>query len=515
MSDNTNKTKRIVKNTIVLYVRMIVIMLITLYSSRIILQALGIDDYGLSNVVGGVVLLLGFLRNSLTSSTQRFLSFELGKKDEIRLKRVFSICFSTHVLISLVIIFLAETIGLWFLNTNVQIPDGRELAANYVYQFSVLSLALSVITVPYHACTISHEKMSFFAWVSILDAVLKLIFAIALLRASCDRLILYSGLLMLTNVINFILYWIYARRNFIEARYKYVWDKEMFKQIFSFSGWTIWGQLAVVFSTQGKSVLINIFYTVTVNAAMGVAQQVNAALVSLTSNFQTAFQPQLTKAYASKDYGYLKSLMYSASKMSYFLLFLASFPIMLNIEWILGIWLVKVPDFSGTFCILYIIASTLNALATPLWITIFATGNIKNYQISLSFAYFAEILVIYILFKIGFPPNTAMVVKVALNTFMVILRLLFAKKTIEFFSIYDYMRNVIAPLFISTSVTLLLSFALYNYVDFNVENKWLNTCLAVVISLMSAYYIGLTRKERVSIAGMIIRIINRKLSINK
>ena len=256
MENKSTNTKRIFKNTIVLYARMIVIMLIALYSSRIILQALGIDDYGLYNVVGGVVLMLAFLKSSLTSATQRFLSFEMGRGDESRLKDVFSVSLSSHLLIAAVIFVLAETIGVWFLNTHIQIPEGREIAANWVFQFSSMSLCLSVITVPFHACTISHERMTFFAGVSILDAVLKLCFAFALLLTSSDRLILYGGLMMTTDIINLFLYWLYDRRNFPETKYRFLWDKSMFKQIFSFSGWTIWDSLQLSVQPKVKIYLL-------------------------------------------------------------------------------------------------------------------------------------------------------------------------------------------------------------------------------------------------------------------
>lgn len=501
MSSGNNK--RIVKNTIVLYARMAVVLLVSLYSSRIILQALGIDDYGLYNVVGGVVLMLGFLKSSLTSATQRFLSFEMGYNNGNRLKDVFSVCLSTHIFIAFIILLLAETIGLWFFNSQIRIPEGRELAANWVYQFTVFSLAVSVIIVPYHACVISHERMSFFAWVSILDAVLKLGFAYALMLSSTDRLILYGGLMMLTDFINLWLYWIYDRKHFEETKYRFFWDKDLFKQIFSFSSWTICGQLAMVGSAQGKSVLINIFYSVSANAAMGVAHQVNGALVSLTSNFQTAFQPQLTKSYAAGDYDYMNSLIYNASKISFFLLFIVSLPFMLNIDWLLSIWLTEVPDYSGTFCVLYIIASILNALATPLWISIFATGKIRNYQIALSIAYTTEIVIIYVLFTLGFPPTTAMAVKVFLNATMVVLRLIYTKVEVKSFSALGYFRKVLLPIMTSTFLTLVVALVLYRLAN-TIWQQLIMSFIIFIVSVFSAYYIGLTQSEQLSVKEIVL-----------
>ena len=302
---NSQKTKRIAANTAILYVRMIITLLITLYSSRIILQALGVEDFGLYNVVGGVVALLSFLRTSLTSATQRFISYEIGRNDSEQLKKIFSLSVSTHIFISLIIFVIAETLGLWFLNTHIQIPDGRENAANYVYQFSVISLCVSVITIPYNADVISHERMSYYAIVTILEAILKLAFAYALFFFGFDKLILYGGLMMVVNIVDFLLYYAYCRKLFFETKYKFFFDRQLFLKIFSFSGWTIVGQLSVVGANQGTSILINMFHSIVANAAIGISQQVNNAIASLTANFQTAFQPQLTKSYAEKDYTYM------------------------------------------------------------------------------------------------------------------------------------------------------------------------------------------------------------------
>ena len=472
-------------------------MLITLYTSRVILQALGTSDYGLYNVVGGVVLMLGFLRTSLTSATQRFLSYEMGNTDSSkeRLRNVFSLSLTTHFFVTLILLVLAETVGLWFLNTHIQIPSGREVAANWIYQFSVISLALSMITVPYHACVISHEKMSFFALVTVIDAVLKLAFSYAIMVTPSDKLVVYGFLMMLTNVLNLLLYWIYDKRHFQESKYRWFWDKGMFKQIFSFSGWTILGQLAVVGSAQGKSILVNIFHSVIANAAMGVANQVNSALVSLTSNFQTAFQPQLTKSYAAKDYDYFNKLVFGTSKISFFLLFIVSLPIMLNIDWILSIWLVEVPEYSGVFCIYFIIASILNALATPLWIGIFATGNIRNYQLAVTVAYSIELVVVYLFFRAGYPPTTAFVIKVVLNAVMVFIRLFFAHRKIECFSALEYIKKVLVPVTISAALTIGLAIVLM-HIATGLKTQLVYSLVIFLLSIVIAYFVGLSNVEK-------------------
>ena len=233
--NNSNKTKRIAKNAVILYARMIVTLLITLFTSRIVLQALGFDDYGLYNVIGGVVTLFAFLRSSMSSSTQRFLAYEMGSGTKESLRQVFSVCLTTHILLALILLILAETVGLWFLNTQLNIPDGRETAAGWIYQFAVLSLCLRMISLPYDADIVSNERMGYFAFLSILDAVLKLLFAYVVLYASGDHLILYGALMMGISVLNLFLNWIYCRIKFAETLYRFYWDKGMFKRIFSFS----------------------------------------------------------------------------------------------------------------------------------------------------------------------------------------------------------------------------------------------------------------------------------------
>lgn len=508
---SNNSTKKIAKNTAVLYVRMIFTMLITLYSSRIILQTLGIEDFGLYNVVGGVVALLSFLRTSLTSSTQRFISFELGKGDVEQLKKVFSVSLSTHWIISLVILFFAETIGLWFLNTHIQIPEGREVAANWIYQFSIITLCISTITVPYNADVISHEKMTFYAIVSIIEAILKLFFAFALFISGFDRLILYGGLMMIVSLVAFIMYWAYCRVNFSESKYFFFWDKSLFSRIFSFSSWTIIGQLSVVGANQGTTVLVNIFYSVVANASMGIAQQVNNALTGLTSNFQTAFQPQLTKSFAAKEFDYMNQLICKASKISFFLLFLVSLPVMMNIEQVLKLWLGNVPEYASEFCMWYIIASLLNAVSAPLWISIFASGKIRSYQIVVSSVFFSDILIVYLFFVLcDCSPVVAVIVKTFVNFVVVIIRLVYTKLSLASFSVVSYSKKVLVPIIIVSLISILMVYLAF-VIGMHSWMALLNTIFVVVTSCVASFIFGFSSYERQTA----IRIVLSKLKINR
>ena len=503
MSNNkSSNTKRIAKNTVVLYIRMIVVMLITLYTSRVVLKALGFEDYGLYNVVGGVVALMAFLKSSMSESTQRFLSYEMGKENVDGLKNVFSICLTSHFIIAIILLVIAETIGLWFLNAKINIPEGREIAANWIYQFSVASLCIGVVSVPFSADIISHEQMGFYAFLSVLDAVLKLIFAFAITFASFDKLILYGFLMMLVPIINLILNWGYCYKRHPETHYRFFWDKGMFKKIFSFSGWTIWGQLAIVGSNQGASILVNIFYSVTANAAMGVGQQVNHAITGLISNFQTAFKPQITKSYAAGDYKYMNTLTNFAAKISYYLFFIVSLPLLLNIDFVLDLWLDKVPQFANAFCAIFVVASACNAISAPLYMNIFSTGRIKGYQIAMSLAYIIELVLLYVLFKIGVSVVMGLALKAVLNFVVIFIRMAYAHKEVESFSGLNYMKNVFVPLMLSTILTLGIAFLLFRFV----HETWMiigATALVVVVSLLFAYFLGLNNEERQSLTNTI------------
>lgn len=502
--NQTEKTKRIAKNAVLLYIRMVVTLIITLFTSRIVLKSLGFDDFGLYNVIGGVVTLFAFLRSSMSSSTQRFLAYEMGSSTADNLRHVFCVCLTTHILLALVLFALAETIGLWFLNTHINIPVGREEAANWIYQFAVLSLCMNMVSLPYDADIVSNERMGYFAFLSILDAVLKLAIAYIVLYTKGDNLILYGALMMGISALNLFLNWIYCRMKFAETRFRFFWNKAMFLRIFSFSGWTIYGQLAVVGSNQGTNILVNIFHSVAANAAMGVGHQVNSALTGLVSNFQTAFKPQITKSYASGDYEYLTSLTNYASKISFFLLFLVSLPIILNIEWVLQLWLERVPAHAGELCIVFIIASLCNAVSAPLWMNIFATGRVRNYQLGLSAAYVAELIAVYVLFRMGYPLVVGVSMKAVLNFVVVFVRLYYTHTTQPQFSLVGYSRQVLLPVFCAAILTIAVSLPVANMTNNDLIRLSL-TPIIVIVSIALAYFVGLNKREKKSLRNLIYK----------
>ena len=501
VTNTASSTKRIAKNTIVLYLRMIIVLLMSLYTSRLVLQALGVDDFGLFGVIGGVVGLFSFFKTSMAKATQRFLNVEMVAEGG-DLKTVFRTSLTIHALIAIIIIVLAETIGLWFLNAKVNIPEGREFAANIIYQTTIISVCFSILEVPFSADIIAHERMGFFAIVSVLDAFLKLGIAFLLLYDEGDRLILYGFLTMAVSLINVLLYFFYCKRVFSEICLRPCFDKQRFADIFSFVGWTLIGQMAVVGCNQGNSVLVNMFHSVAANAAMTVGHQVSNAVTNLSSNFQTAFNPQITKSYAEKDYVYLKFLVFTTSKISYSLLFVAALPIAFNIDFILDIWLDKVPELSNIFCILFMANSIINALSAPLNFCVLASGRIKWFQIVTAVVYLSDLLILYGLFQLGFPPETAMWVKVGIMVIILFVRLYYAHKEIECINFSAYLNQVLLPLTIMTVLSTAIGYGLQLFFN-NLVLRVLLTVVMMFANVILIWFIALTKNQRNSVVNII------------
>lgn len=493
-----SNNKRIAKNTVFLYIRMLLIMAVTLYTSRVVLSVLGVEDYGIYNIVGGVVVLFSFINNSLSSATQRFLNFELGRGDTKKLKQVFSMSLTTHICVAFIVVVLAETIGLWFLNTQMNIPPGRVSAANWVYQFSILTICIQFVQVPYHASVVAYEKMSFFAYIAIAEVCLKLLIVIFLVYVGLDKLRLYSVLTFGVTVVIFLCYKRYCNRKFEISCYRYFWDKGMFSRLLSFSGWMLCGAAAGVGATQGVNILLNIFHGVAVNAAMGISNQVNAAVNQFVSNFQTAFMPQVVKLYAAGDIPQLRVLTNRASRFSFLLLFALACPLMLNIDFVLHLWLKEVPPHATAFCVLVLIYSLIESVSKPVGFVLHATGRVKLYNIIMSIALSMNLVFSFIFLRWGFPPETVSVVSILVCVVCLAIRLLLARNY-RALKIKDYVHNVLLrslgvaclvlplPLYISTFYS--------NWVALGV------TSLAFVLLLVPvAYSIGMTRAERSKIA---------------
>jgi O-antigen/teichoic acid export membrane protein len=488
---------------------MLITMGVSLYTSRIVLATLGVEDYGIYNVVGGVVVLFSFISNSLSSATQRFLNFELGRGDIEATKRVFSMSLTIYFCAAIIVVLLAETIGLWFLNTQINIPPERMDAANWVYQFSIVTICVSFLQVPYYASVVAYEKMSFFAYIAIIETALKLLTVFLLVYVGSEKLRLFAALTFMVSVAIFSCYKYYCNTRIDTCRYKYFWDKTLFGRLFSFGGWMLFGSAAGVSATQGVNILLNIFHNVTVNAATGIANQVNTALNQFVSNFQTAFVPQITKLYAQGDFAELRQLIYRSSRFSFFLLFALAGPLMLNMNFILNLWLKTVPDYSSAFCTLILIYSLIEAMSKPVGYAIHAAGQVKNYNIVMSIALLMNIVFSYIFLSMGFQPAIVSVISILVNVLCFAIRLMFVTY-FKMLKIRDFIRNVVLRNI--CIVSLVLPVPLYIGSCYSQWTGLLFTSAVFLVMLVFAlYFIGFTKSEKATI----YRFARNKTSIFK
>ena len=495
--------KRIAKNTIYLYIRTSVTILISLYTSRVVLDTLGEVDYGIYNLVAGIIILFSFMSNSMATATQRFLNYELGKGNIDETHRVFCVSVIVHLLISILIFILGETIGLWFVTTQLNIPEDRTDASFWVYQFSVLCMLCKIVRIPYNACVMAYERMSFYAYASIIEAILSLVIVYLLLQSSIDRLILYSMLLFFVAIVVNTLCYVYCNKQFPICHFQIIKDKKLFSKIVGFSGWSLGESTANIAANQGLSILINIAYGVAVNAALGIANQVRSAFSIFVFSFQTPFSPQIIKNYAANDKLAFYGLIFRASKFSYYLIFIVAPAFMVCLDPIMSLWLVEVPEGSASFVVLLVIYIMVDALSGPLWTSALAIGDIKRYQIIISAIILMNLPVMMLLICLGMSPVAVVSVRAVLNIFAHFARIFYLKSKISFPAHY-YMKEVMLRCLIITLLSLPLCFSCKGVVDGH--NYVVALAVFVLIMLQNMFFvmlIGVTRSERESIYNVI------------
>lgn len=500
-----SNSSRIAKNTIALYFRQILIMLVSLYTVRVVLNTLGAEDYGIFNVVAGVVVLFSFVNNAMATSVQRFLNFYLGKNDTEKTRNVYSASLVIHGVICLIFVVLAETVGLWFVNAKLNIPTGRSNAAFWCYQAAVITTLANIMRVPYNAVIIAYEKMSFFAGLSIVEAVLKLLVVFLLKITPLDKLVFYSFLLAGVSFIILAIYKFYCNKKFEIAHYSRNQDKGLGKELVSFSGWSLFGAVANVANTQGTNIVLNIFTNVTVNAAMGIANQVNAAVYSFVSNFQTAFNPQLVKSYAAGEKEEFQKLVSRSAKFSFYLLWLIVLPVYVNCDFLLSLWLKNVPRYSVGFVRLVLIFSLIESLNGPLWISIQATGKIRAYQIIIGIINILNLPFSIAAFCLGANPYWILYIRIALNCAAFGIRVLLSKKYFGL-AVRLFLRDsVLTPIFIaafSALATLLCGKLVSKTVP-----CFFATCIASVIaSGILIFFLVMKAAERTAIIEKIRKV---------
>lgn len=509
MTNQQENTKRIAKNTLILYVRTLFTMLVSLYTSRVILNTLGVSDFGINNVVGGVVGMFSVISSSLSSSISRFITFELGHGDINKLKRIFSTSVNIQIGITLIIVILAECIGVWFVNHKLNIPTDRLVAANWVFQCSFLSFAIGLISVPYNACIIAHERMSVFAYMSILETILKLVIVYMLFISPYDKLISYAVLFVVVSLIMRLIYGWYCKKHFVESHYEFIYDRPLIKEMTSFAGWSFFGNTAYMFNTQGVDMLINIFFGVTLNAAKGVASQVQNAVMQFVGNFTVAINPQITKSYASGDREYMNKLVCRGARFSYYLLLIFTVPIVCESDYILYLWLKTVPEYAPVFLQLMSFGALMTLLGNTMLTAIQATGNIKRYQLWITIVGCLVFPLTWIAFKLGFPPEATYYIYIVIYFLLNFVRAYIAKGLIGF-PIKLYISDVI----LKVGMVSVVSFVMPLLVVYFFEEGFLRlfaTCIISFFSTISVIYVlGLEGIERRMIFNKFITIIKLK-----
>lgn len=509
MENTSANNKRIAKNTLLLYFRMLFMMTVSLYTSRVILQVLGIEDFGINNVVGGVITMLGFLTSSLAAASSRYITYDLGKGDVAVMKKTFGNILSIHLLLAVIIIIIGETIGLWFMTTQLQIPQAREAAAFWVYQFSIVSFVLSVISVPYNASIIAHEKMSAFAYISIIDAVLKLLIVYLLLVIPYDKLIVYAALFCCIQVFDRIVYSVYCRKHFAETRSGLSFDKKLFKEIFAFAGWTMNGNLAVIGYTQGINVLLNIFFGPAVNAARGIAVQVQNVTRQFCTNFQMALNPQLTKSYATGNYAHMHQLLKVSSKFSFYLMLLISLPLMLEAPLILKWWLGTVPEHTVSFLQLILCTGILLALSNPIIVAVHATGKLKKFQLIEGSMLLSIVPIAYILLKLfHIPPEYVFLVHILVEICTQYARIRIVLPMIAM-PLRDYVADVIVPIMKVGTLASIIPLCVSYYLNKNALSFFIVCIVAVCSVLIITYLMGCTKEERLFVKNKMISALQK------
>lgn len=485
-------------------------MAITIYTSRIILDVLGVEDYGVYNVVGGFVAMFSVLSGTLTAASQRFIAYELGKSNS-DVRKIFSNIVTIHLLLALFMLVVLESVGLWFLNFKMNIAPDRLTAANWVFHCSVVTFCFNLISIPYNSAIIAYEKMSAFAYISIYEVVSKLTAVYALYAIQFDSLIVYAVFMLIIAVILRFIYGWYTTRHFPDCRFELLFDKQTFREMIGFSGWNFFGSSAAILNGQGINLLINLFFGVTLNAARGIATQVDNAINTFVQNFMMALNPQITKSFAAQDYPYVNKMIYLGTKYAFFLFWIFAFPVFLNTDFILSVWLKQVPEFTALFIRLGIIYNLAQTLSQCLYTAMLATGRIKKYQLIVGSLSLMAFPATYVFYKMGLPGEWGYWSMIIFSVVCLVARLFLLREMVPMFSIEDYIKGVIVPLLYTLFLPALIIFLSHRHFKSNVwSGFFLETIWCVAITCAFVYLIGLSRSEKEYIRGVLLNRFHKK-----
>lgn len=508
MTKALGNSKRIAKNTLLLYFRMLFMMAISLFTSRVVLNALGVEDFGIYNVVGGVVAMFSILSGSLSAAITRFITYELGKGNRDALEKVFSSAVSIQMILAIIIIIIAESIGVWFLNVKMNIPEIRMVAANWVFQFSILTFAINLISVPYNATIIAHERMAAFAYISIFEAMMKLVIAYLIMVVDADKLISYAVMMFIMALIIRMIYGIYCKKHFEECTYHFFFDRDLLKRMFGFAGWNFIGASSAVLRDQGGNVVINLFCGPTVNAARGIAFQVSTAVNGFVSNFMTALNPQITKSYASGEKEYMMTLVIQGARLSFYMLLFLSLPILVNTHYVLKLWLNVVPEHTVLFVQLVLLFAMSESISYPLITAMLATGKIRNYQLVVGGLQMLNFPISYILLHMGMFPEIVIIVAIVISQCCLAARLLMLRGMIGL-SVRNYLHKVYINVIVVTIFSAIFPFLIMGLLEESFVNFILLCLVSVFCTGITVFYIGCNKMERQFIISKVYDIKNK------
>lgn len=505
----SNNNKRIAKNTMFLYFRMGLILIVSLFSTRVVIQALGVEDYGIYNVVSGFVTMFAFLNTSMSNGVQRFYNFSLGRKNDYTITEVFNTSLQIQGILAVILFVLLETVGLWYMYNEMVIPEDRLNSALWVFQFSVVSLLVIVMQIPFSASIMAYERMDYYAYVSIFDVLAKLGIAFAIKHSNLDRLLLYGLLNLIVTSIGFVLYYLYAKHNFRELKTVFCVKKDLFKPMLSFSGWNVFGSFSYMLKSQGLNMLLNVFFGPVVNAARGVSNMVMSAIHGFQTNIVIAFRPQLVQSYAAGDFRRVEKLFFSLSKVSFILLSLLSIPVIIEIKYILNIWLGNdVPDYTIPFTILVLINMVISSLNTPVSQVVHATGRMKNYQIGTSLAVCSIIPISWVFLKLGFNATTVYWISLVVTIINQIICNVLLKRVFDY-NIISYLKNVIFPCISFAILSPIIPFIITYLFPSSFIRLVLVSFISLASSIIIAILVILDKSERDMVKSIVYKIIKK------
>ena len=496
MSEQTYNGKRIVRNTIALYARMLVMAALGLYTSRVVLNTLGIDDYGVYQVVGGFVGMFSILTSSLSITVSRFITYELGKENSGRLQHVFCTAIIIQWAIAILMTFLMEGIGIWYLNHKMNLPDGRLSAASVVLQCSILSFCVGLVSVPYNAEIIAHERMNIFAYYSIIEAILKLSVVFLLEVWTVDKLKLYAVLILLVSIIMRIGYSLYCKSHFEECRFRFYFDKTLLKEMGGFAGWSFFGEASWILNTQGINLLTNSFFGVSLNAARGIADQVNGVVTRFANNYMTAVDPQITKTYANGEIDNTRKIVCRGAKLSFFLMLFFLLPLTIETPLVLKAWLGIVPDYSVPFTRLSLLSSSFIILSSTLVKAQYATGKIKTYQIVNSLLGFLAFPFTWIAFRNGMGPLWAYIPFASTYFVLLFVRMKLVSRLIAL-SVTEFMKHVFLRVLVTSLIAGLIPLIIHYCLPESYLRLIIVCCVSVISVMVTVLLVGVEKEERI------------------